>query len=208
MKIIDPSFEVYPGDLDQALMQRLELIARTCYKSENKIAPGTADVLIQKIIDRGHEAMLEHAVISVKFIVDRGVSHEIVRHRLAAYAQESTRYCNYANDKFGGEITVIRPVFWTSDAPEYKVWKRAMQLAEDAYMMLMEFGTPPQEARSVLPNSLKTEIWASYNPREWRYFFKMRDAEDAHPQMRQVTHPLHALFAEKYPVLFGSGAGS
>ena len=202
MKVIDQSFEVYPGDLDQPLMERLERIARTCYKSEDKIAPGTADVLIQKIMGRGHEAMLEHAVISVKFITDRGVTHEIVRHRLAAYAQESTRYCNYASDKFDNEITVIRPVFWAEGSVPYLVWQRAMRTAEEAYIALLEQAASPQEARTVLPNSLKTEIWCTYNVREWRHFFRMRDDKAAHPQMRALVAPLHDLFAEKYPVLF------
>lgn len=154
------------------------------------------------LISRGHEAMIEHSSLSVKFIVDRGVSHELVRHRIASFAQESTRYCNYAKDKFGNEITVIKPLFFIDDSEQYNEWKYAMYDAERHYFKLLELGATPQEARSTLPNSTKTEITITANYREWRNFFKLRTAKAAHPQMREVTIPLLAELKERLPVIF------
>lgn len=149
-----------------------------------------------------------HHDLTVKFIVDRGVSHEIVRHRPASYCQESTRYCNYSKDKFGKEITVIRPCFWREDEDENKeyiklaIWKRSMQEAEDAYFELLDMGATPQEARTVLPNSLKTEVVMTADIREWKHFFKLRTSLAAHPQMREVAIPLLKECQEKIPMLF------
>ncbi|HAA08359.1 MAG TPA: FAD-dependent thymidylate synthase, partial [Syntrophomonas sp.] len=148
-----------------------------------------------------HESVIEHEKVTVLFVVDRGVSHEIVRHRIASYSQESTRYCNYSQDKFGREITLIEPYF-LKDRPSYSLWKQACQTAEECYIKMLDEGCSPQEARSVLPNSLKTELAATFNMREWRHFFLLRCAAPAHPQMRQVAIPLLHLFQEKFPVLF------
>lgn len=158
--------------------------------------------MIDKLIVRGHEAMLEHGAITIKVITDRGVTHEWVRHRLAAYAQESTRYCNYSQDKFGNEITFIKPVFWQENCREMLHWKAAMSRCEESYLQLIELGASPQEARAVLPNSLKTEIYCTMNMREWRHFFRMRDAKPAHPQMRELAHSIHEKFHEIWPCLF------
>jgi thymidylate synthase (FAD) len=203
-RVIEPYFVVeYPEELDQKrVLARLEKCGRTCYKSEGKIGPGSAEKLIRSIIARGHESVLEHEKITVRIICDRGVTHELVRHRIAAYSQESTRFCNYSEDQFGNQITVIRPVFWRSDMPEYAIWLTAMDAAEKSYFELMDHGATPQEARSVLPNSLKTEIVVSYNLREWRHVFTLRCSRDAHPQMRQIMIPLHGEFKEKLPVIF------
>ena len=161
--------------------------------------------MVESLINRGHEAMLEHEKISVKFIVDRGVSHELVRHRMASYAQESTRYCNYSKDKFGNEITVIKPCFLDEDTENYRIWKSSCEAAEKAYFAMLDNDATPQEARSVLPNSLKTEICMTANLREWRHFFKLRAlgiTGKPHPQMLEVTVPLLAEFKALIPVVF------
>ena len=155
MKIVKPSFEILTPIDGISILKTLEIAGRTCYKSEDKITDDSAQAFVRKLIKSGHEAMIEHFNISVRIICDRGVSHEIVRHRIASYAQESTRYCNYGKD---GEITVIEPFFWAEESPEYQLWRTSCLVAEDTYLYLIQQGTSPQEARSVLPNSLKTEI--------------------------------------------------
>jgi len=145
---------------------------------------------------------MEHAGFSVKFICDRGVTHELVRHRLAAYSQESTRHCNYSKDKFNREITVIRPLFFEEGSLKYKHWKRACKDTENAYFDLLDAGASPQEARSVLPNSLKTEIVMTANLREWKHVFAMRCSDKAHPQIRQVMIPLRDEVTKILPEIF------
>lgn len=203
MKIINACFEIENIEVFKCMLERIEKVARTCYKSEDRITEGSAQKMVGNLISRGHEAMLEHGgLISVRFIVDRGVSHELVRHRIASFAQESTRYCNYSKEKFGKDLTFIQPCFWERGSIEYAAWEESMIAAETVYLNLINSGAQPQEARSVLPNSLKTEIVVSANPREWRAFFKLRVAEAAHPQMREVTRPLLDKFKELVPVLF------
>lgn len=208
MKIINAGYEFVTPIDGNIILKRIEQAGRVCYKSEDNITEESAIRFAQNIIKRGHEAVLEHCSFTVKFIVDRGVSHEIVRHRVASYCQESTRYCNYSKDKFGKEITVIKPYFWREDEDENKehvkfaVWKRSVQEAESAYFELLHFGATPQEARSVLPNSLKTEVVMTANIREWRHFFKLRTNPAAHPQIREVAVPLLKECQEKIPVLF------
>lgn len=158
---------------------------------------------MKAIVARGHKSVLEHASATVRFVCDRGVSHEIVRHRLASYSQESTRYCNYGKDDFGCEITVIEPEFLMDDTTGYAIWKQAMADAELAYFSLLEWGCTPEEARAVLPNALKTELIMTANMREWRYFFRLRCAPAAHPQMRSLAIPLYRKFADALPELFG-----
>lgn len=150
----------------------------------------------------GNCAMIEHSSLSVKFIVDRGVSHELVRHRIASFAQESSRYCNYSKDKFGNEITVIKPCFWKEDSENFKEWKMACENAESTYFYLLSNGASAQEARSVLPNSLKTEIIMTANYREWRAFFKLRTEQAAHPSMREITIPLLKELQQRIPIIF------
>ncbi|KXK29520.1 MAG: thymidylate synthase [Candidatus Brocadia sinica] len=162
--------------------------------------------MLKKILDMNHESVIEHYNITVRIICDRGITHEIVRHRMASYTQESTRYCNYSAGKFGGEITVINPCFWNSaseaDKKKYEVWEKAMKEAEKAYLELINLGATPQEARNVLPNSLKTEIVVTMNLREWRHFFKLRTSNAAHPQIREVACPLLDQFKKRIPVIF------
>jgi thymidylate synthase (FAD) len=184
------------------ILKTIELVGRTCYRSTDKITEDSANKFISMLIKRDHLAMIEHYNITVKFICDRGVSHEIVRHRIASYAQESTRYCNYSNNKFGNEITVIEPCFWNDNLTQYEKWQMACEDAESWYFDLIDSGATPQEARSVLPNSLKTEIVVTMNLREWRHFFKLRTASTAHPQMREVTIPLLNELKDKLPEIF------
>ena len=160
--------------------------------------------MVRALVKSKHEAMLEHFSFSVKFIVDRGVSHELVRHRVASFAQESTRYCNYGHE---GEITVIEPCFWSwsKDGIKYNEWLSACEMAESYYLSLLEMGATPQEARAVLPNSLKTEVVMTANLREWRHFFSLRACGSTgkpHPQMLEVAVPLLKEVKSLIPVVF------
>jgi len=201
MKIINPYVEV-PEINGEALLRNIEKAGRTCYKSETKITEESYIPFIEMIMKSGHHSMFEHEKVTVRIICDRGVSHEIVRHRLAAYSQESTRYCNYAGDKFGNEITVIEPFFFKNDAKKHSRWHQSCREAQYNYFDLLELGASAQEARSVLPNSLKTEIVVTYNLREWRHFFTLRAAKTAHPQMQQVAIPLLLWFKEQLSPLY------
>nr|DAE10284.1 MAG TPA: Thymidylate synthase complementing protein [Siphoviridae sp. ct3es5] len=202
MKIINADVEFITPIDGAAILKRLEQCGRVCYKSEAKITKTSAERFISNIIGRGHEAVLEHCSFTVKFICDRGVSHEIVRHRLASYCQESTRYCNYSKEGFGEEITVIKPCFWDETDLKYAAWANLCSKAEDAYIDLIRSGATPQEARSVLPNSLKTEVVMTANIREWRHFLKLRCAKAAHPQMREVALILLEKVHDLIPVCF------
>lgn len=202
MQVIPPSYEILFLPEGGKLLKHIESAGRTCYKSEHLIGPDTAGGFVRRILGSGHHSVIEHAGFSVRFIIDRGVSHELVRHRLAAFSQESTRYANYSKDKFGKEITVIRPLFWRTGTKEYQLWLKAMQEAEEAYMNLLAMGTKAQEARSVLPNSLKTDIVMTANLREWRHVLDLRCSQPAHPQIREVMLPLLADLHESLPVVF------
>lgn len=202
MKIIKPSYKVLTFVDRIYILSEIEKIGRTCYKSEDKTTENSASDFVKKLIKNGHEAMIEHVSITVKFICDRGTSHEIVRHRIGSYAQESTRYCNYSNDKFDSEITVIQPCFdWSFE--QNAAWVKACEFAESSYFALLALGAKPEEARSVLPNSLKTELVVTFNLRQWRAFLKLRTAKTAHPQMRELTIPLLSEFKWLLPDFFG-----
>lgn len=205
MKAIKAYTQIYGEINGQEILKKIEAVGRTCYKSEDKIKEGSAEKFVAALINRGHEAMLEHESITIKFVVDRGISHELVRHRIASFAQESTRYCNYSKDDFCSEITFIIPEFIGYNTPQWKVWKNTMKACEDAYFKLLNIGLMPEEARSVLPNSLKTEVVMTANLREWRHFFKLRAANTtgkAHPQMLEVTIPLLEELKQLIPVVF------
>lgn len=204
MKTINAGYEILTPIRGDEL-QLIEKAGRTCYKSEDKITDESAKKFVAGLIKRNHEAMLEHSFLSIRFICDRGVSHELVRHRLASFAQESTRYCNYSQDKFGNELTFIKPLFFDEDTNEYRLWEHAMRVAESDYMMMLNAGRTVQEARSILPNSIKTEVVMSTNYREWRHFFKLRAARatgPAHPQMEEITRPLLEELKTLIPVVF------
>lgn len=201
MKIVKSSFEIMNISNPEPL-KFIERIGRTCYKSEDNITETSAEKFVKTIIKNGHEAVIEHVSITVKVICDRGISHEWVRHRVASYAQESTRYCNYNNDKFGNELTFIKPCFWDKNHSEFHRWKWCCETIERKYIGMIKSGVTPQEARSVLPNSLKTELIVTMNLREWRHFLKLRTAKTAHPQMREITTPLLKEYQKILPEVF------
>lgn len=209
MIVSQPTIEIINEPSYEAMLEKIEKIGRVCYKSEENIREGSAETFIRGIIKRGHESVIEHESISVRVICDRGVTHEIVRHRVASYSQESTRYCNYTNDKFENQITCIDLATGfgydfgkEEDRKKYEIWNRAMEKAEKAYFEMIEAGAKAQEARSVLPNSLKTEIVMTMNLREWRHFFRLRSAKAAHPQMVQVSNMILEEFFKKFPIFF------
>lgn len=234
MKLIKSYSEILTPINGEQILKNIEKVARTCYKSEDKITndDSSARDIVSKLLKRGHEAMLEFGDITVKFVCDRGISHEIVRHRIASYAQESTRYCNYEKDE---HMTFIIPS-WMSDLEEgiwdekrlhfYRsnqyfthywsttissnqdivvqntTWMLTMADAEHNYNKLIKTGWSPQQARSILPNSLKTELNVKMNIREWRHFFKLRCSSAAHPQMQELVRPLLKQFQNSIPILF------
>lgn len=207
MKIIKPSYEIEEKIEPEKIMNTIERAGRTCYKSENNIKEGSAEKFIENIIKRGHESVIEHEKITVRFICDRGVTHELVRHRIASYSQESTRYCNYCNDKFGNELTFIEPCFWNGDTKEdklnKKIWTETLEYIEKQYNNMIQSGAKPEQARSILPNSLKTEIVVTMNLRQWRHFFKLRTSPSAHPQIKEISDMLLDELKQKLPVIFG-----
>lgn len=210
MNLIHPKHQILSDINGDIILNNIEAAGRTCYKSEARISPETSHPFIRKIITLGHESVIEHESVSIRFICDRGVSHELVRHRLAAYSQESTRYCNYS----GGVAFIIPP--WVNiqegvyiSLSELKeidegssVWFQSMLDAEKTYSKLIDQSWSPQQARSVLPNSLKTEIVMTANLREWRHIFQLRTSKNAHPQMQQLMLPLLKEFKQRIPVIF------
>ena len=206
MKIIKPSYEILTPISDGGIgeLKRIEQAARICYESEHRITEDgeSAKILVKNLIKNEHYAPIETSQLSVKFVCDRGVSHELVRHRLSSFCQSSTRYCNYSNDVFGNEITVIEPFFYNKRPLEYETWKISCEMAEKAYFELLRCGSTPQEARTVLPNSLATKIVVTANYREWLHIFKLRCAPDAHPQMREIMIPLRNKMKELIPIIF------
>lgn len=206
MKIILPEVLI-EDELDgKEILRKLEKSGRTCYKSESNITEESAEKMIRMLISRGHESVLEHEKITVRIICDRGVTHEIVRHRIASYSQESTRYCNYSKEKFGNELTFIKPCFWSSESEIDKknmiLWQEAMLNIEKIYLDMINTGAKPEEARSILPNSLKTEIVVTMNMRQWRHFLKLRTAKTAHPQMIEISNIILCKFKGILPVIF------
>ena len=227
MQIIKAYYEILTPIDGPEIMRFIEKIGRVCYKSEEKITSYSYRRFIEALIERGHEAMLEHFSITVKFVCDRGVSHELVRHRLASFAQESTRYCNYGTENKG--LTFIQPCWFKEDVcgsyglyfqevgstydhinkhnqliNDYSIinWISNMLIVEELYNDCLERNWSPQEARSILPNSLKTEIVITANLREWRHIFSLRADSHAHPQMRELMIPLLTSFYNEMPELF------
>lgn len=208
MKIIKPSVELMEPVDGGEILRKIERIGRVCYKSEDKITEDSAERFVRGIIKSGHESVIEHQSISVKVICDRGVSHEIVRHRIASYSQESTRYCNYTGEKFGGIVVIdISTGFHYDlenevDRKKWIIWQNAMAAAGTYYSKMIEAGAKPEEARSVLPNSTKTEIVMTMNLREWRHFLRLRGGKAAHPQIREVVDMILEKFHAEIPVVF------
>jgi thymidylate synthase (FAD) len=205
MKIITPSFEVYPDLTGPQALEKIERIARTCYKSEDKIGPGSAEKMVRALIRGNHLAMLEHVSLTVKFVTQRSFSHELVRHRLCAFAQESQRYCAYEGEKFGGEVVFCAPSSLDADGPAYVQWQAACAAAEQTYFALRAQGVRPEVAREVLPNSVKTEIWITANLREWRHILALRAlgvTGKPDPRMLELMPALLARLQALYPVFF------
>lgn len=222
MKLINQSFKIlsWPEDMNK----QIEIAGRTCYKSEDKITPDSADKFVKMLIDRVHHAMLEMSGdIKVKFITNRGVTHELVRHRICSFAQESTRYCNYG----GKEMEFIIPVWlehkqcyknkgycffdrqnlaWNlvpCTNPECKLFEDILYKCNITYNDLINIHNwTPQQAREVLPNALKTEIIVSTNAREWRHIFSLRNSLQAHPQMQALMAMTQEEFIKRNPILF------
>lgn len=205
MRVINAGYEIISNLNGAEILKHIERCARVCYKSEDRITDGSAEKMVAALIRSGHEAMLEHYSFTVKFICDRGVSHELVRHRIASFAQESSRYCCYAKDKFGKELTFINPCFWEPDSDNYARWFHEMDESEKTYLAMIESGATPEQARDILPTSIKTEIVMTANLREWRHFLKLR-AEGVtgkpHPQMLEITIPFLKELKQKIPVVF------
>ncbi len=187
MIIVEPSFTVlFPANREEACraLRRIELAGRLCYKSEDRITPDSYIKFIQMLLQRSHWSVIEHAVMTAHIVTNRGVTHELVRHRLASYSQESTRYCNYRQGKFGGEITVVRPPELADE--QLALWRGSVQASETAYLRLVQEGASPQIARGVLPTDLKAEIVVTANLREWHHIFALRCGPQAHPHIRHV----------------------
>lgn len=195
MKIINATYSIETPIDGAEILKRIEKAGRTCYKSEDRVTAESAENFVRTLIERGHESVLEHENITVRFICDRSISHEIVRHRLASYSQESQRYVRY-----NGDIEFINPRM--PNAKAYEAWQELCERAEETYKELLSYGVQPQQARSVLPNSTKTEIVMTANLREWRHFLKLRTSKAAHPQMRELTVPLLHELQRQIPVVF------
>ena len=209
MNTMKPSVEIIDMEDYDKIVKKIEKIGRVCYKSEGSITDDSAERFISNILKRGHESVIEHEAVTVRMVCDRGVTHEIVRHRIASYSQESTRYCNYAGDKFGNQISVIDiacgfhyDLTKENDKAKYDAWAEAMENAEQSYFKMLALGASPQEARSILPNSLKTEIVMTMNLRSWRNFFRLRLDHHAHPQMREVAAIAFEEFKTRLPIFF------
>ena len=206
MKVIQASYEILTDLSDPInILKDIERAGRVCYKSENNITDDSCTTFCKNIINRGHEAVIEHSQLSVRFTVDRAIANELVRHRLASYCQESSRYCNYSKDKFYNEIKVIEPEeLLPRSSTDYNIWWVSCKNAEEAYMTMISNGVKPEIARSVLPLSTATEIIMTANIREWRNVLKLRSSHNmrAHPQMRSICDRLLEELKSKIPVLF------
>ena len=210
MNIIEPSASMVGFVDGVAMLKNIEIAKRICYQSDDKITEDSYLQSVKDLVARKHEAMLEHASVSVMFTVDRAIANEIVRHRIASFAQSSTRYCNYSQDKFGNEITVIRPLFFQEGTVAYDEWKESCERAELAYFSLLSLGMKPEQARDVLPLSTMTKLMMTANLREWRHFFLLRACGitgKPHPQMLQVAVPLLGVFQKVVPVVFDDLVG-
>jgi thymidylate synthase (FAD) len=214
MKILKPDFEFMVNIDGEAVLKHLEMCGRECYQSSHKVTEDSASRFVANLIKHGHESVLEHFSFTVHFNVDRGITHEMVRHRIASFSQESTRYCNYENDQFGGEIKVIdirEGIKLDTKMKDMSVhlineilreWMLAMEDAESHYIRMISLGASPQIARSVLPNSTKSGITITANVREWRKILQLRTPLSAHPQMREIMIPFLSECRAIMPVLF------
>lgn len=202
VKVVSDSVEIMTPLDGEAILKHLELCIRNCYKSEDKIEPGSAEKMIRKIIELKHEAMLEHFSITVRLITDIGVYKDLTRHRIASFAIESTRYCNYSKGKFGSEITVMEPPELVPGTEAYDIWMKCMTDIETAYNTLAAQGYKADVCRMVLPHSTKASVIMTANLREWRHIFKLRTAKAAHPTVRRVMAKVLTEFQRRIPIIF------
>lgn len=218
MILVKPSYVIEHLNSRSAILSSLERYGRTCYKSEGRITDDSAGKFCKMLMGRNHLSVVEHESMTVRFICDRGVSHELIRHRLASFSQESTRYCNYK-----GGVTFVIPPWLPIQPGEYgfqdampaelpatrrspaDIWFSLMLEAEVSYTSLLSRGWTPQQARTVLPSSLKTEIVMTANLREWIHIFDLRCSPSAHPQMREIMVPLRDQIVSQLPELFTNG---
>ena len=207
MKVINASYIIDCPESPIDMLRRLERYARKCYQSEDKITDISYVTMIKKVMAKGHLSVLDHAFVSVVFIMNRGISHELVRHRIGGYSQESTRWCSYNKDKFGGEISFIPNL---DGLTEVQIQRRLnfYKQVEDLYLTELSEGIKPQQARDNLVICLKTEIVATYDLTEWRNVFSKRTALDAHPQMRELMVPLLQDFKDLIPIVFDDIGGN
>ena len=199
-KLMNPFYDEICDDFYlQLQLKHVEKCGRICYLSEPKDPEGSTDKFIRMLIKNGHESPLEHGGCTFKIVTDRAISQEVVRHRLASYSQESTRYCNYANGKFSREITVIESSGLAEN--EAREWLDAMEHLERTYLLMIDSGVKPEKARDVLPLCLKTELMMTANFREWRHFLKLRGSRMAHPEIRKLARQIYEVFQQAIPVL-------
>lgn len=204
MKIVKPSVEIMQEIDGDKILKHLELCARNCYKSEGNITEDTTSAvkMINKLIELDHTAMLEHFNITARLICDVGAYKDLTRHRHVSFAIESTRYCNYSKDKFGNEISFIKPCHIEENTVEYDLWKKCMEDIEKYYFKMAKLGCKPDQLRMILPHSTASSVVMTANIREWRYIFKLRCAKAAHPTVREIMLLLLNEFHNKIPVLF------
>lgn len=202
VKVVSDSVEIMTPLDGAAILKHLELCIRNCYKSEDKIEPGSAEKMIRKIIELKHEAMLEHFSITVRLITDIGVYKDLTRHRIASFAIESTRYCNYSKGKFGSEITVMEPPELIPGTEAYDIWMKCMTDIETAYNTLAAQGYKADVCRMVLPHSTKASVIMTANLREWRHILKLRTAKAAHPTVRRIMAKVLAEFQRQISIIF------
>lgn len=195
MEVIRPKVTIVDRFDPEAIIKKLELSARKCWQSEPKDQP--ASVFLRNIIKRGHTSVLEHVSLTFDIICDRGVSHELVRHRIASYSQESTRYVKYNNN-----MQFIEPIDLYQNELLYDIWYNECEHSEDTYRKMMELGAKAQEARSILNNSLKTEVRMTINIRSLRNFFDLRCDKAAHPHMKEIAIPMLLTMKTYLPGLF------
>jgi len=226
INIVKPKVFIEEFD-SEYIIRKIERSARTCYKTEKSKAPvgqlldrrllktsnradfwntyrdGIIDPkLLKTILANVHSSVLEHCIISVIIHTNRGMTHEMVRHRIGvAYSQESSRYCNYSKDKFDNKVTMLKPYFYRNKR-QYDIWEKYAKISAEGYFELLKVATT-EEARELLPNSARTEITVTYNIGAWRHFFTLRASQKAHPEIRRIAMVLLLEFARRMPVLFG-----
>ena len=204
MRIVEPSVEILTEIDGNKILKQIEIAARTCYKSEDKITEDceSAKKIIKTLLDNHHEAMIEFDDIMVKITTDIGAQRDLSRHRHISMACESTRYCNYSKGKFGNELSFIKPCNIEEDSGIYHTWLKTMKSIEDSYLLAAELGGKPDQLRMMLPLSTKAEFCLKANIREWRHILRLRTSNAAHPSVQQVMKMILKEFKEKIPVLF------